>query len=91
MVFVLILASKHVKSGQRNASRIGMAFQWRADSGPILSVGSAYVTDPVKNNFSVMSRLGWTGSKQQITCLAQGHNTVPLPALSLKLATLRFH
>ena len=68
-----------------------MAFHWRADSGPILGVGSAYVTVPVKNNFSVMFRLGCIGSKQQITCLAQGHNTVPLPALSLELATLRFH
>ena len=31
-------------------------------------------------NFSVMSGrvfLGWTSTKQRITCLAQGHNTVP--------------
>ena len=31
---------------------------------------------------------GWTSTKQQIKYLAQGHNTVTPPKVSLKLATL---
>ena len=42
-----------------------MAFHWWADSGRISGAGSAYVTVPVNNNFSVMSRLGWICSKHQ--------------------------
>ena len=40
------------------------------------------------NNFSVMSGdfLGWTKTKQLIECLAQGHNTVTPPAVSLVIA-----
>ena len=42
------------------------------------------------NNFSVMSGqifLGWTGTKQGLMCLAQGHN--PVMTVRLELATPR--
>ena len=44
-------------------------------------------------HFSVMSErvsLGRNRTKQQIKCLAKGHNTVTLLAVSLQLATLQF-
>ena len=44
------------------------------------------------NNFSVMSGrvfLGGTSTKQWIKCLAQGHNIVTPPAVTLEPATLR--
>ena len=62
--------------------------------GPILILFLLMLYAPV-NNFSVMLGrcsvfLGWTSTKQQIMDLAQGHNTVTLPGVNLKLATLQY-
>ena len=64
---------------QRNAIRIGMAFHWWADSDPTLVVDSAYVTVPFNNFQSCRDWVELVLSSR----LAQGHNTVPLSALSL--------
>ena len=60
-----------------------LSHSWQILFGLILYV-------PV-NKFSVMSGqvfLGWTSSKQQIKCLAQGHNTVTLSMVKLESTTL---
>ena len=53
------------------------------DSNKIVTLISMILYVPI-NNFSVMSGwvfLGWTSTKQQIKFIAQGHNTLSLPAV----------